>query len=67
VSSGKSSLTLAQERAPLALLVNKDFPPPAHRQWDFCDKCLFFVPCLKPERKKGDGCGAFESYPWELK
>lgn len=33
------------------------------RKWDFCDQCIFFVACLKTERKAGDGCSEFYPYP----
>jgi len=36
------------------------------RDWDFCDQCIFYVPCQRPERKKGEGCSAFSAYPYEL-
>lgn len=35
------------------------------REWDFCDQCIFYRACLRPERKKGDGCfTAFYPYPF---
>ena len=36
------------------------------REWDFCDKCMLFDCCRRVERKKRDGCGDFEEYPWEI-
>jgi hypothetical protein len=36
------------------------------REWNFCDKCIFYISCLRPERKqKGEGCEAFYPYPYE--
>lgn len=37
------------------------------RDWDFCDKCMFYICCSRAERRKGDGCRVFEAYPWEVK
>jgi len=36
------------------------------REWDFCDQCMFYISCLRPQKKKGEGCEAFEPYPYEL-
>jgi hypothetical protein len=36
------------------------------REWDFCDQCIFYVSCLREEKKRGDGCEAFSPYPYEL-
>lgn len=35
------------------------------REWDFCDQCIFFVACLRREKRKGEGCEAFYPYPYE--
>jgi hypothetical protein len=34
------------------------------REWDFCDQCIFWVPCMRTEKRKGDGCAAFSPYPY---
>jgi hypothetical protein len=37
------------------------------RDWDFCDQCIFFMACLRKEKKtRGEGCDAFSSYPYEI-
>lgn len=35
------------------------------RDWDFCDQCIFYTTCKKPEKKKGDGCETFNPYPYK--
>ncbi len=35
------------------------------REWDFCDQCIFFICCLRSERRtRGEGCEAFYPYPY---
>ena len=35
------------------------------REWDHCDQCIFYIACLRQERKNGKGCEVYSPFPYK--